>query len=136
MQPPTSDSGLVLVAEDEPTIRLLVVRKLAAAGWTVVGMSNGEAALAAAIARPPRVVVTDYQMPILDGLALARALKAHAATSAVPVLLLTARGHRITAADLDGTNIQQVIMKPFSARELVNAIAEYCPPPTADADAA
>lgn len=129
--PPSStepEQGTILVVEDEATIRLMLVKKLTAAGWRVMEAANGELALGLALREPPRVVLTDLQMPCLDGLGLARALRAASATREIPVLLLSARSHRIAASDLADTNIQQVIMKPFSARELVASLSEYCPP--------
>ncbi len=115
----------VLIAEDEPAIRLVLVNKLRQAGYAVREAANGEDALALAKAERPDLVITDFQMPRLDGLAMAKALFADVATQDVPVVVLSARGHRLGAADVANTNVQQVLMKPFSMREIL-AIAQEC----------
>jgi two-component system, OmpR family, alkaline phosphatase synthesis response regulator PhoP len=115
----------VIVAEDEPAIRLVLVNKLRQAGFAVRDAANGEDALALAKAERPDLIITDFQMPRLDGLAMAKALFAEIATQDVPVVVLSARGHRLGAADVANTNVQQVLMKPFSMREILAIAQEY-----------
>ncbi|MFG0275714.1 MAG: response regulator [Phycisphaerales bacterium] len=114
----------VLVVDDEPHIRHVVSLKLRAAGIACEQASQGLEALDIVRVRAPALVVTDYQMPGMDGLQLSRALVAESTTARAPVLLLTARGHRVPPSELAGTNIQQVIDKPFSPRQLIETIRE------------
>lgn len=123
--PRIEDRPVIIVAEDEPAIRLMLANKLAAAGWHVVTASNGEDALTAARRTKPRLLLTDFQMPLLDGISMARKLHADPVTAGVPVMLLSARGHRLTATDLLETRIEHVLMKPFSTREVVALAEEY-----------
>lgn len=67
-------------------------------------------------------------MPGVDGLEFAKRLKKDQRTATIPVLMLTARGHRISPRDLQETNIVQVLPKPFSARELTAIVLEICGP--------
>jgi DNA-binding response OmpR family regulator len=115
----------VLIAEDEPAIRLVLVNKLRSAGYAVRDAANGEDALALAKAERPDLVITDFQMPRLDGLAMAKALFGEMSTQDVPVVVLSARGHRLGAADIANTNVQQVLMKPFSMREILAIAQEF-----------
>lgn len=90
---PDSSSQLnVLLVDDSPFQLLLVRRKLEEAGFKVSTAQNGAEALAMMVDPLPAVVVSDCQMPILDGYQLCRLLKDDLATRHVPVVLLTAQG--------------------------------------------
>src|SRR5205823_478315 len=80
----------ILVADDNPDTREYLVRLLSQR-WQVDAVADGQAALDAAIAAPPDVVLSDVMMPNLDGIGLIKALRAHPSTSTVPVILLSAR---------------------------------------------
>lgn len=109
----------VLIADDEPHIRAVVGTKLRGAGLVVFEARDGRESLELAKLRHPHLVVTDLQMPTLSGLEFAIELRAHPATSQIPVLMLTARGHIVPAHEIARTNIKELIAKPFSARSLL-----------------
>jgi len=114
----------VLVVDDEPHIRHVLALKLRGAGVRVEQASHGQEALDIALCDTPALVVSDYQMPGMDGVALARRLAASDGAASVPVIMLTARGHRVSPGELADTNVQMVVDKPFSPRELVGMILE------------
>lgn len=118
----------ILVVEDEPAIRTIVAEKLRQAGYDVTTAPNGEEGLRMASELLPAAVVTDFEMPLRDGLSMSRALFAHEPTALVPVILLTARGHRLRPEELADTGIRQVVMKPFSVRDLLAAVSDCVPP--------
>ncbi len=109
----------ILIADDEPHIRAVVGAKFRGAGFAVIEARDGRECLELATLRAPDLIVTDLQMPNLSGLECAIQLKANPATSSVPVLMLTARGHIIPAQDIGRTNIKELMAKPFSARSLL-----------------
>lgn len=109
----------IVIADDEAPIRLVVGEKLRSAGLIVYEARDGEEALELVRKHRPCCVVTDLQMPYMNGLELAMALKADAATANLPVLLLTARGHVLTDDMLARTAIRRVMSKPFSVRDLL-----------------
>ncbi|QEL19463.1 response regulator [Limnoglobus roseus] len=80
----------VLLVEDDDTNRDLLARRLTRKGMVVTAVADAPAALAAAFAAPPDVVLLDYSLPGMDGLEAARQLKADPRTTAVPIVLLTA----------------------------------------------
>jgi len=112
----------VLVADDETHILNVVSIKLQNAGFNVVTAEDGAAAHALALSAHPDLIITDYQMPLLSGLELAGKLKANASTRDIPVILLTARGFALSESDKNSGNIQRVIAKPFSPREVLNVV--------------
>lgn len=112
----------ILVVDDEPHITHVVALKLERAGYEVFTASDGEEALALVASKRPDLVVTDFQMPILSGYDMCVRLAEMPGIGATPVLMITARGHMLTEDDLARTNIQAVMCKPFSPREVLETI--------------
>lgn len=107
---------MILVVDDEPKIVKLARDYLEGSGFRVVTAEDGVAALAAARHERPDLVVLDLNLPTLDGLDVCRALRRE---SAVPIIMLTARGDetdRLIGLELGADDY---ITKPFSPRELV-----------------
>ncbi len=118
-EPTTQTSGLdLIVCDDEAMIAAIIVRRLTQVGHTVRQFPNGQQAFESARAKPPDAIITDYQMPLMDGLQLAEAMAALPELAQIPIFLVTARGHRVPDEVLARTSIVRVIPKPFSASEL------------------
>lgn len=111
-----------LICDDDTHIRCILAAKLRANGWTVHEARDGEEGFATALAERPAVIVSDFQMPGTDGLAMAKRLKADPATRGTPVVMLTARGHAVTDEERGQTNICDLIDKPFSAKQVLACI--------------
>lgn len=109
---------LVLVVEDEASLRALLSELLEEAGYAVRVAENGMAALAVLERERPRVVLTDYTMPGLDGPGLIERLRAHPATCHIPVIAMSAT--RPTQHALGGVPF---IEKPFDVDDILDAIA-------------
>ncbi len=109
----------ILVTDDEAPIVYILEGKFRRAGFTVITARNGQEGLALAVQHRPDVIVTDYNMPIMDGMELSLALASHDETADIPVVMLTARGHTVDAAALARTRICHLESKPFSARALL-----------------
>ena len=114
----------ILISDDEPHIRHLVGSKLRNAGFEVLEASNGRDALALAREHLPALIVTDYEMPVMTGYQMSKQLREDQATSEIPIILLTARGHKLSATDLRQTGIRLVMDKPFSPRQLLEQVQE------------
>jgi len=112
----------VLLAEDEPIIVASLTFLLERAGMAVAAEMNGQAALSAALADPPDVMVLDVMLPGLDGLEILRRLRAAEATRALPVVMLTAKGQREDRENALGAGADMFITKPFSNSALVEAV--------------
>jgi two-component system response regulator ResD len=106
----------VLVVDDEPTLREVVVRYLERAGYRALEAGDGDEAETLLRTQPPDLVILDLMLPGTDGLELCRRIRAD---SALPVIMLTARGEeadRIVGLELGADDY---VTKPFSPRELV-----------------
>ena len=105
----------VLVVDDEPTVREVVVGYLRRDGPEVSEAADGRTALALLEQEPPDLVVLDMMLPGVNGLDILRRLRA---TSDVPVIMLTARTEerdRVNGLELGADDY---VVKPFSPREL------------------
>ena len=120
----TSAATHILVIDDEPHITHVVSLKLRNAGYEVTTAGDGEEGYEAALQCNPDLIITDPQMPYLTGIELARKLKETKATAATPVIMLTARGFGLTPDDMAGTNIIDMLSKPFSPREVLEHVAK------------
>jgi two-component system response regulator MprA len=107
----------VLVVDDDPPLRRMLARTLAAEGFRVTVAGDGGAALAAAERSAPDLIVLDVAMPGLDGLAVCRRLRAKGLSS--PILMLTARDaipDRVAGLD---AGADDYLVKPFAVEELL-----------------
>ena len=132
----TKKRPVVLVADDEAHIVRVVSFKLRAAGFDVIEAEDGEEAWSRLREGGIDLVLTDQQMPLLDGLGLARRIAADPGLSGTPVLMLTARGFRLSAEEFAGSGIVEVLAKPFSPRMLVERILDRLDGPGSQRSAA
>jgi DNA-binding response OmpR family regulator len=105
----------VLVVDDEPIVRGVVVKYLRREGYRTLEAGDGDAALALVEHEQPDLVVLDVMLPGIDGLAVCRRIRAR---SELPVIMLTARAEeadRIVGLELGADDY---VTKPFSPREL------------------
>ena len=116
--------GRVLVADDNADMRSYLYRLLAPR-YAVEVVPDGQAALEAALAAPPDLVVSDVMMPRLDGMGLLAALRADARTARVPVLLLSARAGEEAAVEGLAAGADDYLVKPFSAQELMARVGAH-----------
>ena len=106
-------------------MRDYVRRLLVQNGYEVEAVGNGLAALGAAQARRPDLVLTDVMMPGLDGFGLLRELRADANLGDVPIILLSARAGEEARIEGVHAGADDYLIKPFSARELLARIESH-----------
>lgn len=114
--------GYVLVADDDPDIRDLIVLKLESAGLEVRTAVDGEEALERAADEPPAVVVLDLMMPNVDGVEVCRRLRADPATAQTPVIMLTALAQPSDVERGVAVGADDYLVKPFSPRDLLTRV--------------
>ena len=114
----------VLLCDDEFHILRAAEFRIKRAGYDVRTASDGEEALELIEAHVPDVLVTDCQMPRLDGWELVRRVRANPATAELPVLMLTARGFDPDTEEfVEKWNVVELIAKPFSPRRLLQSVS-------------
>jgi two-component system chemotaxis response regulator CheY len=108
----------ILVVDDEPLSRRILEQVLVSAGFEVESAADGQEALGKVRQHRPDVVVTDWQMPVMDGLTLCRILKATEETRFTHVVMLSARGEveaKVTGLE---TGADDYVVKPVEPVEL------------------
>jgi DNA-binding response OmpR family regulator len=113
---------VVLLAEDDEDVRGLAQLVLRRAGFEVVAVGDGEAALAAAAERAPAVAVLDVSMPRLDGLETTRRLRERRDCAGTRILLLTARVDEADRERGRAAGADDQLDKPFSPAALADRV--------------
>jgi two-component system, OmpR family, alkaline phosphatase synthesis response regulator PhoP len=108
----------VVLAEDDLDIQLVARLALKRAGFAVTVVGNGQEALEAVQAEAPDVILLDWMMPELDGPETCRRLKADPATSAIPVIFLTAKSQETEIQRGLSLGAAGYVTKPFDALTL------------------
>ena len=109
----------VLVVEDEPDIRRLVVLHLERDGFRCRTAASGSDALREVKASIPDLVVLDLMLPELDGLEVCRRLRRDTSTASVPIIMLTAKSDEVDRIVGLEVGADDYVGKPFSPKELV-----------------
>ena len=109
----------ILIADDEQNIVISIEFLLRREGFEVVVAGDGEAALAAARAEKPDLVLLDVMMPKMNGFDVCQALRADAELAGMRVLMLTAKGRETEVSKGLGLGADAYMTKPFSTKELV-----------------
>ncbi len=114
---------IVLLVEDDPAVRDVLARALRSANLGCLEAAGGEEALELARARIPDVVITDWHLPQLDGVAVLQALRADSRLAQVPAMLVTGYGLP-TSGELASSLGAKLVRKPFDVFELVEEIKQ------------
>ena len=112
----------ILIVEDEPAIRDMVAFALSRAGYEPAHAADAMRAQESIAERVPDLILLDWMLPGMPGLDLARRLRRDGLTREVPIIMLTARGEendRVSGLD---AGVDDYVVKPFSARELIARI--------------
>lgn len=116
----------VMTVDDSKTMRDMVAFTLRAAGFTVTTAEDGKQALSLLAGNPVDVVITDLNMPVLDGVGLIRALRAEPKWRALPILMLTTESDPAKKADGKNAGATGWIVKPFNPEKLVDVVNRVC----------
>jgi DNA-binding response OmpR family regulator len=119
-----SDKPVVLVAEDDPSVRMAIEFVLKYEGFEVIFAHDGEEALQVARANKPDCILLDQVMPKMDGREVLGALKSHESTSAIPVLVLSG----VADEEQESWDGADFVGKPFSPEDLIDRIRTIVSP--------
>jgi two-component system, cell cycle response regulator DivK len=129
--PPVANATVVnrriLVAEDHEDNRRILRDLLTSRGYDLVEAADGEQALALAEDRRPALILTDVQLPLLDGYEVTRRLKANPELRAIPIIVVTSYALSGDESKARAAGCNGYVSKPYSARQLLAMIREYLP---------
>jgi two-component system chemotaxis response regulator CheY len=117
----------VLTVDDSKTMRDMVAFTLKGAGFDVVEAEDGVRALAALDKTNVDLVITDINMPNMDGITLVKQLRSRSGTRSTPILILTTEGGDDKKADGRAAGATGWIVKPFSPDKLLQVVSKVCP---------
>ena len=115
----TVEAPSVLVVEDEPAQREVLVYNLEAEGYGVARAEDGDEALVLVQETQPDVIILDWMLPGVSGIEVCRRLKANSGTRSIPVIMLTARGEEADRVRGLETGADDYVVKPYSVNELM-----------------
>ena len=114
----------VLIADDEPNLRLLVCATIESDDYTVVEAADGDEALDLIQQHRPEIALLDVQMPGKTGLDLTRAIKRDPLLAAIYVILLTSKAQEADNVAGRAAGADLYLTKPFSPLQLLAAVEE------------
>lgn len=123
----------ILTVDDSKTMREMVSFTLKSAGYEVVEAEDGKAALDMLGGAKVDAVITDLNMPNMNGFDLIRALRANPTYKFTPILMLTTEGDDTKKQEGKTAGATGWIVKPFNPEKLVEVVKKVCPPAEAAA---
>ncbi len=120
--PRASGEKIALVIDDNRIILKLLTRIMSGAGFTVITALNGQLAYDAAISRTPDIIITDYLMPVMNGLELIEKLRSTEATKDIPIIVLTSRDDKSTERTVIAAGANDFMKKPANAKRLMSRV--------------
>jgi two-component system chemotaxis response regulator CheY len=121
-------TNVILCVDDSASIRQMVKLTLAGAGYQVVQASDGAEGLAKARASTVNLVITDLNMPVMNGLGLIRELRKLSAYKGVPIIFLTTESDAGLKQEAKAAGATAWITKPFQQEQLVGVVRKVLGP--------
>jgi CheY-like chemotaxis protein len=119
-------SATILVVDDMPIVRDPIAASLRHGGYETICASNGVEALKAVGREPPALIVLDMSMPIMDGIAFLRVLRADKRYTTLPVILLTAFNEKELVVEAAKLGVKDYILKSkFSLSDLLARVKKH-----------
>jgi two-component system chemotaxis response regulator CheY len=116
---PAASAIRTLIVDDQASMRALIRTSLQAIGCREFReAADGEAGLREAITSPVHLIISDFNMPNLDGLGLLRAVRAHPPTASTAFIMLTGRADRELVARAVQFGVNNYLVKPFTVAQL------------------
>jgi len=125
-----SDAGTILVADDSMTILAMVSSRLTRAGYDVVTAARGDDALRLVQEKRPHLVLLDVEMPGLDGVEVARRIRADEALAGTFIVMLTSLSEASEVAAGMAAGADAYLTKPFSPQDLQTQVGQLIGTPS------
>lgn len=120
----TDSKKKILVMDDDPEMLGMISQFLETSGYEVITASDGQAGLQIAVAQMPDLVLTDIQMPNLDGWVVCNRLKTDAKTKHIPVIMMSGLLAHDSEADKAIEKCDYLLAKPVEMKNLLEKVRE------------
>jgi two-component system chemotaxis response regulator CheY len=114
-------SKIILTVDDSASVRQMVKFTLSEAGYIVIEAVDGKDALAK-LAKPINLVITDLNMPNLDGIGLIRSVRANPGLKGLPIIMLTTESQESRKQEGKAAGATGWIVKPFSTQQILAVV--------------
>ena len=120
----TSTKKTLIIADDEPTIRLLV-SSILGKNYNILAAVNGQEVLDTVSQNRPDLILMDIMMPTMDGYSACASLKKDPETADIPVVMLTGVGHELNKVLAEQMGADGYITKPFESQDLKDTVKKH-----------
>jgi len=117
----------ILIVDDSPTVRLVLLKALQPYDCTVAEACDGAEGLVAAAREHPDLILLDLSMPVMDGERMLKQMVAETELKSIPVILVTSEADREDARKLVKFGVRDFVMKPFREDELLQSVLKVIP---------
>ena len=117
----------ILSIDDSKTIRLMLARLFRPFACELLEAANGEEGLAVASRANPDLIILDYNMPVMDGIAMLRKMREDPGMKRTPVIMLTADSGLQSVATVARLGVRDYVTKPFREEELLAKVGRIIP---------
>jgi two-component system chemotaxis response regulator CheY len=118
----------ILIVDDATTVRTVVGAALKTAGYEVIEGLDGKDALGKLTGQKINLIITDLNMPNLDGIGLVNAVKQHPNYKFTPIIMLTTEGQEDKKKAGQAAGVKAWVVKPFQPEQLLAAVAKLALP--------
>ena len=115
-------SKTILTIDDSASVRQMIVLTLSGAGHTVIEAGNGADGYSKAVAQPVDAILTDLNMPVMNGIEFIKKYRQHPASKGVPIIFLTTESDDAIKAEAKAAGASGWIVKHFKQDQLVSVI--------------
>jgi two-component system chemotaxis response regulator CheY len=112
---------VILTVDDSASVRQMVKFTLSEAGYSVLEAVDGRDALTK-LANPVHLIITDLNMPNLDGIGLIRSVRANAACKGLPIIMLTTESQEARKMEGKAAGATGWIVKPFTQQQMLGVV--------------
>ena len=119
---------VILIVDDSASLRQVVKIALSNAGYDVVEASDGKDALSKLGGQRYHLIISDVNMPNMDGIELLKAIKQHSTYKFTPVLMLTTESGEAKKQEGQAAGAKAWVVKPFQPQQLLSAVSKLIMP--------
>lgn len=121
-------SKTIMIVDDSASMRRVVGIALKGAGYTVLEGCDGKDALSKLTGQKVHMIISDVNMPVMDGIAFLKAVKQMPAYKFTPVIMLTTESEESKKREGQAAGARAWVVKPFQPEQLINAVQRLCLP--------
>lgn len=118
----------IMIVDDSSSMRMVVTIALKGAGYTVLEGRDGQDALSKLTGQKVHLIISDVNMPVMDGISFVKAVKQLPAYRFTPIIMLTTESEEFKKREGQAAGAKAWVVKPFKPEQLLGAVQKLCLP--------